>query len=224
MSRGWQHESTSDALATLQQLGRESGLWETTIRTDVELVTKRPLEMNGKNLDFFDAVFFMTSGELPLDDEQRRSLLEFVREDGKGFLGAHCATDTLYGWPEYGELIGGYFDGHPWNRVEATLVMEGGDATPTRHFPRTLRLFDEFYQIRELSRDGTRVVMSLDAASVDLSVDGVRGDEFPITWMRDQGRGRVFYSSLGHEPAVWYRDDIRTMWLEAVKWAMGLEG
>jgi type 1 glutamine amidotransferase len=223
MARGWQHESTSDALATLQQLGRESGLWETTLRTDLELVTKRPLEMNGKNLDFFDAVFFMTSGELPLDEEQKRSLLEFVREDGKGFLGAHSATDTLYGWPEYGELIGGYFDGHPWDRVAATLEVGDRETEATRHLPARLGLFEEFYQIREFRPQGTRVLMRLDPASVDLTRDGVRATEFPVTWMREQGRGRVFYTSLGHEPATWARDDIRAMWLGAVKWAMGID-
>jgi type 1 glutamine amidotransferase len=222
MSSDWQHESTSDALATIYQLGRESGSWETTIRTDVQLITRRELERNGKNLDHFDAVFFMTSGELPLDEEQRSALLSFVGEAGKGFLGAHSATATLHEWPEYGELIGGTFDGHPWDQVEATLEVEDREFVAMRHFPRSLRLVDEIYQIEGFSRDTSHVLMSLDTASVDMTIEGVRHRDIPIAWTRRYGRGRVFYSSLGHPPEMWARQEIRTMWLEAVRWALGL--
>ena len=76
-------------------------------------MTKKKLEGNAKNLDYFDAVIFYTTGELPLDDEQKAALLSFVREDGKGFIGVHSAADTSIQWPEYGEMIGGWFDQHP---------------------------------------------------------------------------------------------------------------
>ena len=217
---GWQHESVSDALVALHALGRESGLWETTVRTDVELVTKRKLPENGKNLDHFDAVFFVTCGDLPLDDEQKAALLSFVRDDGKGFLGAHSAT--VAEWPAYVEMIGGRFDGHPWNQVEADVTVEARDFPAMRHFPARFRLFDEFYQVRDFSRDRTRVLMSLDLASLDRARPGVRGDEVPLAWTRSYGKGRVFYSSLGHPPAAWARADLRQMWLEAVKWSLGL--
>jgi type 1 glutamine amidotransferase len=222
MSADWQHESTSDALATLYDLGNESGLWQTTIRTDVQQITKRELVRNGRNLDHFDAVFFMTSGELPLDDEQKAALLDFVSVEGKGFLGAHSASDTLHGWVEYGEMIGGYFDGHPWDRVEATVKLEHREFVATRHFPQSLRIFAEFYQIKGFSRARSRVLMSLDTTSVDMAADGVRQTDIPISWTRQVGRGRVFYSSLGHQPSLWARQDIRTMWLEAVRWALRL--
>src|SRR5581483_2517934 len=111
--KGYQHDSVSHALATLEKLGRQTELWDTYIRTDSQLITKKKLEANAKNLDYFDAVFFYTTGELDLDAEQKASLLSFVRDDGKGFLGAHSATDAFYQWPEYGDLIGAYFDQHP---------------------------------------------------------------------------------------------------------------
>src|SRR5262249_9651911 len=69
--RGYQHDSTSHAMATLERLGHESGLWDTYIKTDTQLITKKKLAANGKNLDYFDAVFFYTTGELDLDDEQK---------------------------------------------------------------------------------------------------------------------------------------------------------
>ena len=58
MSEGWQHDSVSDALATIYNLGKETGIWDTYIRTDTQLITKKKLKGNAKNLDFFDAVFF----------------------------------------------------------------------------------------------------------------------------------------------------------------------
>jgi len=222
MSTDWQHESASDALVALYELGRDSGLWETTIRTDVDYVTKRELERNGKNLDHFDAVFFVTGGELPLDEEQKAALLSFVAEDGKGFIAAHGAAACLYEWPGYGELLGGYFDGHPWDQIEATLVVEDREFPAMRHFPARFRFFDEIYQIKQFSRDDAHVLMSLDPASVDLTHEGVHQTDFPVAWTRRHGKGRVFYSSLGHLPQLWARPDAREMWLEAVKWAMGL--
>ena len=217
---GWQHESVSDALVALHTLGRESGLWETTVRTDVELVTKRKLKDNGKNLDHFDAVFFVTCGELPLDDEQKQALVSFVKDDGKGFVGAHSAT--VAEWPEYVEMIGGRFDGHPWDQVEAMVKVEERGFPAMRHFPERFRLFDEFYQIRDFSSTRSRVLMSLDTSSVDMTRPDVRQQAIPLAWTRSYGKGRVFYSSLGHPPAAWGHAELRLMWLEAVKWALGL--
>ncbi len=222
MSAGWEHESVSDALGTLYQLGRESGLWETWIRTDTRSITKKDLPMNAKNLKYFDAVFFMTTGELPLDDSQKADLLSFVKEDGKGFLGAHNATDTFYKWPEYGELIGGYFDGHPWNQFLATLIVEDPAFPAMRYFPASFQVYDEIYQTRNFSRERSRVLMRLDMTKVDLQAKGVKHDEVPLAWVHQYGKGRVFYCGLGHPPEVWQRADVRNMWIDAVKWVTGM--
>src|ERR1041385_4800396 len=96
---GYQHDSTTDGLATIWKIGKDTGLWDTYIRTDTQLITKKKLENNAKNLNYFDAILFYTTGELQLDDEQKAALLSFVREDGKGFIGVHAALDTLYKWP-----------------------------------------------------------------------------------------------------------------------------
>jgi type 1 glutamine amidotransferase len=222
MSAGYQHESVSDALGTLYELGQETGLWDTFMHTDVRPITKKRLPDNAKNLDYFDAVFFMTSGELPMDDQQKADLLSFVKEDGKGFLGAHNATDTFYKWPEYGEMIGGYFDGHPWNQFDATIKVEDPDFPAMKPFPPTFHLMDEIYQTKDFSRSRVRVLMSLDTSNVDLKEQGVHTTDLPIAWARNYGKGRVFYCGLGHRQEVWQRKDIRQMWTEAVKWAMGL--
>src|SRR5690242_10766214 len=82
--KGYRHEAVSHAMATIERLGRESGLWTTTIRTDTEALTKKKLEYNAKNLNDFDAVMFYTGGELEMDAEQKSALISFVHDDGKG--------------------------------------------------------------------------------------------------------------------------------------------
>ena len=73
--KGYRHEAVSHAAATIERLGRESGLWTTTIRTDTEVLTKKKIEYNAKTLNDFDAVMFYTGGDLEMNDEQKASLL-----------------------------------------------------------------------------------------------------------------------------------------------------
>ena len=111
--KGYRHESVSHAMATIEGLGRETGLWDTWIRTDIEALTRQKLEYNAKNLSDFDAVLFYTGGTLEMTDQKKADFLSFIHDDGKGFIGIHSATITFTDWPEYGEMIGGYFDQHP---------------------------------------------------------------------------------------------------------------
>ena len=223
-SGGFEHDSISHALATIEKLGRQTQLWDTYIRTDNELLTKgTPPHRNARNLDYFDAVLFYTTGDLGLTDQQKKDLLSFVHDDGKGFLGTHTATDTYFDWPEYGELVGGYFDDHPWGQVHCNIRVEDRSFPATAHFPAEFPFFDEIYQEKApYSRDKVRVLMSLDPSSVDLSNPKVhRTDkDFPITWVKNYGKGRVFHSSLGHRDEVWDDPNIQKMWIEAVKWVM----
>src|SRR6201997_3806680 len=99
--KGYRHEAVSHAMAAIERLGRESGLWDTTIRTDTEALTKKKLEFNAKNLNDFDAVLFYTGGNLEMNDEQKAALISFVHEDGKGFVGVHSATITFTNWLQY---------------------------------------------------------------------------------------------------------------------------
>lgn len=222
--KGWQHDATSHGLATIWKIGQETGLFDTYIRTDTQLLTKKKLEENAKNLDFFDAVLFYTTGELDMDASQKADLISFVKNDGKGFVGVHSAIDTFYDWPEYGEMTGGYFDLHPWNQFQAPVVVEDPDNPIVRHFPRTFTIMDEIYQVKNWSRDKVRVLMSLEASKLDLANKNVKRTDrdFAVAWMKNHGKGRVFYSTFGHREDAWNRPDIQKMYLQAIKWAIGL--
>ena len=98
--KGYRHEAVSHAIATLERLGRDSGLWTTTIRTDTEVLTRKKLEYNAKNLNDFDAVFFYTGGKLEMNAEQRPRCFLLCTDDGKGFVGAHSAAITFAKRPE----------------------------------------------------------------------------------------------------------------------------
>jgi type 1 glutamine amidotransferase len=222
--KGYRHESVSHALATIERLGRQTGLWDTFIRTDTEALTKKKLEYNAKNLNDFDAVVFYTGGNLEMDDRQKADFLSFVRDDGKGFVGIHSATITFTNWPEYGEMIGGYFDEHPWGTFAAPILVEDPSFPGMQPFPPAFVLRDEIYQIRNYSRDKVRVLMRLDPDKLDLHNKRVhRTDkDFAVTWAKSYGKGRVYYSTLGHPEATWDRPDVQAMFTEAIKWALGL--
>src|SRR5436309_13046861 len=161
-SKGYQHDSVSTAMVTLYNLGRSSGRWDTYFRTDCTALTKKPLKYGAKNLNAFDAVVFFTDGNLDMDDSQKADLLSFVRDDGKGFIGIHSAAITFTGWPEYGQMLGGYFDGHPWGQFNAPLVVEDSAFPGMKYYPTAFTLFDEVYQIKHVSRRNVGVLLSLD--------------------------------------------------------------
>ena len=222
--KGYRHESVSHALATIERLGRESGLWDTTIRTDTEALTKKKLEYNAKNLNDFDDVLFYTGGTLEMDPQQKADFLSSIRDDGKGFIGIHSATITFTGWPEYGDMIGGYFDEHPWGTFKAPILVEDPTFPGMKQWPQSFVLNDEIYQIKNFSRDKVRVLMRLDADKLDLANPRVHRQDrdFAVTWAKMYGKGRVYYSTLGHPTENWDRPELQTMYAEAIKWAMGL--
>ena len=223
---GWQHESIPDGMAMVYNLGRDSGMWESVLRTDFASLTKGNAGVNARNLDAFDAVVFVnTTGEMPLDEGQRRDLLSFVRDDGKGFVGIHAALDANYKWPEYGEMIGGWFDEHPWMTFDAPVIREDGDFPATRHFPLAFMKHDEIYQAKSWARDKCNVLLRLDETKLkyDNNPRVKRADrDFGVAWSKMYGKGRVFYSTFGHTPESFADPDVKTMYFEAVKWALGL--
>jgi type 1 glutamine amidotransferase len=226
-TKGFEHDSISDAMDAIFQMGKQSGLWDTMLRTDTELLTKKKqLNNNIKNLDYFDAIVFTsTTGELEMDDIQKADMLSFIHDDGKGFIGIHAALDTNYKWPEYGEMIGGWFDQHPWMTFQAPIVNEDPDFPAVRHLPKAFVKFDEIYQPKEWSRDKVNVLLSLDPDKLDYTNNPRihRTDhDFPVAWSKMYGKGRVFYSTLGHTEESWDDPDIKKMYFEAIRWALGM--
>jgi type 1 glutamine amidotransferase len=223
-----QHDSVSHALAIIERLGYESGAYDTLIRTDSHIISKTPLKTTGEpasggpNLNNVDAIFFMGHRDVPLDDKQKAELLSFVRDDGKGFVAAHVGLTALESWPEFGELIGARFDGHPVVGP-GSIINEDPSFPATKHFPARFDFNDEFYQAKDYSRDKIHVLLRLDLANVPAS-DGLhRPDkDYPLAWAKMYGKGRVFYGSFAHANNTWDIRDVQQMYFEALKWSLGL--
>jgi len=209
-SAGYRHEAIPLSRTVLSRIGQS--LFDVTATEDVSQLTT-------ENLARYAAVMFFTTGELPMSATQKTALLDFVRS-GRGFVGVHSATDTFYEWADYGALIGGYFDGHPWHQSVRINVSEPSDALVSFLGP-SFEIKDEIYQIRDFDEQGSRVLLRLDAKSVDLSRDGVhqRSYGWPLAWTRSYGQGRVFYTALGHEEAVWRDERYQRLLLNAIRWS-----
>jgi uncharacterized protein len=210
---GYRHDVIPLSREILTQLGRNSGAFEVTATEDIA-------EFSADNLQRYAAVMFYTSGELPMSGDQKAALLNFVRS-GRGFLGVHSATDTFYTWPDYLDLVGGYFNGHPWHQAVTIEVVDPGD--PMVDFlGNSLRIEDEIYQISDFDYLGSNVLLRLDPSSVDLGKSGVhrRFYGWPLAWTRLYGEGRVFYTALGHEPSVWQDARYQRFLTNAILWSM----
>ncbi len=225
VSAGYEHEVAHrmrrDELSIVEKalvdLGRTSGAFEV-------VPTRDAAAFEAQNLAKFDAVFFYTTGDLPLSDLQRAALFAYV-EGGGGFAGAHCATDTFPSVPEYGEMIGARFDGHPWHE-KVGVVVEDTSHVATRHLGMRFELSDEIYQFTTpFDRARMHVLLSLDTASVDLAKEGVhRADrDFALCWTKPVGKGRVFYTALGHEPALWKDERFLKLLAGGLRWSMRAE-
>jgi uncharacterized protein len=223
--KGYRHGAVSHAMATIERLGKQTGLWDTTLRTDTEVLTKKKLEYNAKNLSDFDAVLFYTAGDLEMDAQQKADFISFVHDDGKGFVGVHSAAITFLDWPEYGDMIGGYYDEHPWLTFDAPIIVEDPSFPGMQQWPHSFVLRDEIYQMRNYSRDKVRVLMRLDVRKLDRKNKNVHrtDDDFAVTWAKMYGKGRVYYTTLGHVEENWDRPEFQQMMTEAIKWATGLE-
>jgi len=222
--KGYRHEAVTHAMVTIDRLGRDSGLWDTVIRTDTEALTKQKLEYNAPNLTNFDAVLFYTGGTLEMDAQKKADFISAIKEDGKGFIGIHSAAITFTDWPDYGEMIGGYYDEHPWNTFDAPIIVEDPAFPGMRGWGSSFVLTDEIYQMKNYSRANTRVLMRLDTTKLDLANPKVKrkDGDFAVAWAKTYGKGRVFYTTLGHVEANWDKPAMQSMITEAIKWALRL--
>src|ERR1019366_1705489 len=224
-----QHDSVSHALAIIERLGYESGLYDTYIRTDSNIISKHPKMTTGEpasggpDLNMADAIFFLGHREVELAPDQKADLLSFVHDDGKGFVAAHIATTAFLSWPEFSKMLGGRFDSHPWGSITANVINEDPTFPATKHLPLTFELHDEIYQSKEFSREKSRVLLRLDTSKLPVNQNvHITNCDFPIAWAKMYGKGRVVYSTFAHDAKTWDNPDIYQMYFEAIKWALKL--
>ncbi|HEY4214833.1 MAG TPA: ThuA domain-containing protein [Steroidobacteraceae bacterium] len=205
----------SHAAAVIERLGHDSGLYDTYIRADATGAPDR------SELEAFDVIFFLGSRGDDLTSQQQADLLTFVR-NGKGFVGGHAASDGFPSWAEFGEMLGGRLEEHPWGKTDTTLVIEDPTFPGMQGLPRLLATHDETYEIRDLSRADVDVLIRLDVRHLDMTKPKRKDGDFPMAWAKMYGQGRVYYNALGHEVDAWDNPAFQRMYFEAMKWTLGL--
>lgn len=221
---GYRHDSIATGKLALEEMGKKTGAFEAVISDD--LANFEP----GK-IDAFDAILFLsTTLEVfkHAKDEKRLqdSLMKFVRS-GKGFVGIHAATDTFYEWPEYGRMMCGYFDGHPWTADKRVhiYVEPGQEEHPlvAMFGGKPVEFQEEIYQFKDpYDSSQVHMLLRLDPSKSD-KVEGMKRDDndYGVSWARHWGKGRVFYSSLGHNHHIYWNPKVLRHYLAGIQWALG---
>ncbi len=225
---GFRHGSIEDAKDVLPEWGEENN-FEVTFVDETENARPDDLTLDEAFTDEFladyDAIMFANTTSNFGTEAQREAVINFV-ENGGGFVGAHAAIDTGYDWPEYGEMVGTYFDSHPWTQ-EVNFLVEDAEHPSTEHLTNgewskleEVYIFPEDMNPREA---GKHILLSLDTESVD----GPRGGQFddhPTSWCSPQESGRVFITALGHHSQTWSsEEEFKQHILGGLDYAFGIE-
>jgi type 1 glutamine amidotransferase len=206
-TRGFRHDSIPVARDVMTTLAASTGAFSVSVTEDLSSIS-------ATTLGDYDVIFFaLTTGELEFDPSQKSAIVNFV-SGGKGFLGVHSATDTLYEWADYGRLVGAYFKEHPWTQT-GTVIVEDSTHPSTVGLGNRFAIMEEFYTFRDNPRPRVHVLLSLDAASV-----GAAGD-YPLAWTQSFGSGRSYYNALGHFSETWRDSRFQRQLVGAIQWAAG---
>jgi type 1 glutamine amidotransferase len=223
------HRSIEYANYAFARMGEITGTYETVIRRD-------PAVFRPGTLRSFDAVFLNnTVGNLFTDPELRQSLLEFVLGGG-GLLGVHGTSVAFTrwpgaheDWPEFGRMLGARGASHRESDEHVFVRLEEPAHPLLRAFggsPFDYR--DEFFRFEDpYSRQRVRVLLSIDTDRTDLEQGRAFGrvvrpdNDYPVAWIRRYGRGRVFYSTIGHNPHVFWDPTLLEFHLDAIQFALG---
>jgi type 1 glutamine amidotransferase len=197
-------------------VGQVAELHRLTPRRVDDVRTLEPAELNAAR-----ALALFTIGETPWSADQRVTILDRVRAGTLAILSIHSATDSCYGWDDYGRLVGARFDGHPWTQTFTADVLDASHPA-CAHLGSEWRWHDEVYQFRDLRADA-QVLLRVRDGELDLSASGARPPEFgyPLAWCFAEGAGRVFSTSLGHFPNAWETPAYLQHLSGGLGWALG---
>jgi type 1 glutamine amidotransferase len=227
---GYGHKSLPHGVLAFQLMGEQTGAYDVVVSNDTLMFT-------AENLKQFDAICFLNTAGIPWTDPTlRMNLLDFVSQGG-GFIGIHAAGATFVQWPEYwqfpafGQMLGAYEDGgHPWAPDETiTLKVEEPDHPLTSMFENVnFDIQDEVFQFRApYSRDALRILLTIDTDKTDMNPERrflpqrYADKDFAMSWIRQYGKGRVFYSSLGHNPHIYWNAPVLEHFLAGIQYALG---
>lgn len=212
----------------LELLGKKTGAWTVDISRDYEVFAPA-------NLARYDAIVLNNTTHIKLPEPaMKQAFLDFVR-NGKALVGIHAATDNFNDWQEASQMIGGQFAGHPWGGggTWSFKLDEPGHKLLQAFGGKGFKLKDEIYQFKNnYTRDDRRVLIGMDLSDAETAkvlIDaktgkskGCRTDgDYAVAWIKNVGKGRVFYCSLGHDRNVFQEPAVVKFYLDGIQWALG---
>ena len=240
-TNGFRHASIATGKLALEELGKKTGAFETTITEELD-------QFEADNLKQYDAVLFLSTTmnvfapkkdvfEKMTDDEKKaateretrlkENLMKFIKS-GRGYIGIHAATDCCYEWAEYGKMVNGFFDGHPWTAdVKVSVKVEPGQEKHplvAMFEGQNVEFPEEIYQFKDpYNSKSVHMLLRLDTEKTDMTRKGIKrtDGDFGISWARHWEKGRVFYSSLGHNHEIYWHPKVVRHDLAGIQWALG---
>jgi type 1 glutamine amidotransferase len=228
-SAGFQHsvvtrkgEEMAHAEKIFIDLGKKNG-FDVTVTKDGSIFTAEKLAL-------FDVIAFYTTGDLttegtdkapPMPKDGKEALLNFIR-GGKGFVGFHCASDTFHSQGNkvdpYIKMCGAEFKSHGEQQSARIYPAPNGKFDPIKEL-KEFTLTEEWYEFHNFNPD-MHVILVQDTSTMKQD-QYKKQPSYPQTWARKEGKGRVFYTSLGHREDVWTNPLFHNILLGGTSWAAG---
>ena len=235
---GYIHSAIRFGEEALKAIAAETGAFEVVVSNDMSYFEPEKLKQfdvvffnNANNELFLPANFQQLAGKekvkaMAYDKMLKASLVDFIKS-GKGVCMLHASLAIFREWDEYGNIIGGRFDNHPWNK-EVTLTIEDPSHPLNAAFggKESIKLADEIYQVKgPYSRDTHRILVSLDLeATGEPNVKATINREdkdLALAWIKPYGEGRVFYCGFGHFHELFWNPVIQQFILDGTQFAAG---
>lgn len=221
-SAGYKHGSVTrkgGQLSVAERVLTELGIRSGEFRVDTTQNCRK--DFTKERLALYDIVFFYTTGKLPIDEKTLDYFLnDWLKQKGHGFIGTHSATDTFKNHKPYWNMIGGTFNGHPWNAGSTvTVTVHDPNHPASKPWGSEFTLRDEIYRFRNWQPEKVRVLMSLNMAKTKKK----EPYHVPVAWVKNYGEGKVFYISLGHRQDVWTNPTYQKSLLGGIRWILGRE-
>ncbi|MGJ8681365.1 ThuA domain-containing protein [Paraglaciecola sp.] len=243
---GYRHGSIPVGKVALEKLGLATNAYTAVVSDDPANFTPQALQqfdsvilLNSTGDFFMPRVWKKASERDQFTDEQWaalkvrhnslvNNLIDYVKKGG-GLVGIHAATDACYGHEKFGETIGGLFYGHPWtSNMNVTVDVEDSDngvIAPVFKDIKSFSLKDEIYQFKSppYSREKLRVLLTLDPAKSDKPKKEPKREDndYAVSWIKKVGKGRVFYTSLGHRDDIYFNPLMLNHYLAGIQYAVG---
>ncbi|MGQ9486542.1 MAG: ThuA domain-containing protein [Armatimonadota bacterium] len=214
---GFRHEEAIRSFEKIiNELAEKSGQFTLEFCRNAEDVK---IMMSPEGLKKYDGVIFSnTTGDIGIPDLQ--AFLNWVKS-GKGVIGLHAAADTYHNEPAFVEMIGGEFLTHG-AQCEVEVIVEDASHPAMAHLAPRFRVFDEIYEYKNIDRAKLHVLGSMDKHPNDGHPDAGKPGDYLLIWCKPYGKGRVFYTGLGHRGDVieseWYKQHM----LGGIRWALGI--